>query len=133
MCLSRDAGEHPPCWRTGKVSSICPVSAVGTPVKVQWFGHEPKHQNCLKKHRCLPAGQQTLVWDEMPIWGCFPWAANQLSLGWEGGIMAVSYEVCFGVGSRQQNLAEIKEILEIPIFNILSFAFSLAWCFAWRF
>lgn len=43
--------------------------------------------------------------------------------------MAVSYEVCFGIGSRQQNLAEIKEILEIPRFNILSFAFGLAWRF----
>ena len=47
--------------------------------------------------------------------------------------MVVPCEMCFGAGSRQQNLAEVKEILEIPQFNILSFAFGLAWCFVWQF
>lgn len=53
--------------------------------------------------------------------------------GLGGGVMAVPCQMCFGAGSRQQNLAEIKEILEIPRFNILSFVFSLVWRFAWRF
>ena len=65
--------------------------------------------------------------------GVFSWGSKPAVLGPGGGIMAVPCEMCFGAGSRQQNLAEIKEILEIPRFNILSFVFGLAWCFAWRF
>lgn len=47
--------------------------------------------------------------------------------------MVMPCEMRSGARGRQQNLAEIKETVEIPRFNILSFAFSLAWCFAWWF
>jgi len=65
--------------------------------------------------------------------GVFPLGSKPAVPGPGEGIMVVPCEMCFGAGSRQQNLAEVKEILEIPQFNILSFAFGLAWCFVWQF
>lgn len=79
----------------------------------------------LKNHQCLPAPQQTTVWDA----GCPAGGVSQLSLGREG-ITVVPCETCLGVGSRQQILAEVKEVPEMPPSNILPFAFG--WRGAWR-
>lgn len=65
----------------------------------------------------------------MSGWVSLPWAANRPSLGWEGESRPSPARWALG----QQNLAETKEILDIPQFNILSFAFGLARHFAWRF
>lgn len=82
-CLSRDTWEHPPHWRIGRDSSICPVCAAGVSLQVRWFGHEPKHRNPPKITGAFHLISNLSVGCGMPSWRCFPWVANQMSLGWE--------------------------------------------------
>lgn len=67
------------CERLNHLPGLC----CRRPLKMQWFHHEPKHQNPPKNHWCLPASQQTSVQDAH-LGLFFPWAANQLSIGWRG-------------------------------------------------